>query len=83
MRDVRRWTDAHIRMGPIGPAERYSGGAYCVPVNSEREVRLLTRAKWVGVLLPIALIWCFELARWWSSTGASRRTTPTSSPPSS
>ena len=65
MRDVRRWTDAHIRMGPIGPAERYRGGAYCVPVNSEREVRLLTRAKWVGVLLPIALIWCFELARWW------------------
>ncbi len=36
-----------------------------MPVNSEREVRLLTRAKWVGVLLPIALIWCFELARWW------------------
>jgi two-component system nitrate/nitrite sensor histidine kinase NarX len=33
-------------------------------VNSERDVRLLTRAKWVGVLLPIAFIWAFEVARW-------------------
>jgi two-component system nitrate/nitrite sensor histidine kinase NarX len=34
-------------------------------VNPEPDVRLLTRAKWVGVLLPIALIWGFELGRWW------------------
>ena len=31
----------------------------------ERDVRLLTRAKWVGVLLPIAFIWGFEVVRWW------------------
>jgi two-component system nitrate/nitrite sensor histidine kinase NarX len=29
------------------------------------DVRLLTRAKWVGVLLPIAMIWGFEIFRWW------------------
>jgi two-component system nitrate/nitrite sensor histidine kinase NarX len=34
-------------------------------VNAERDVRLLTRAKWVGVLLPIAFIWGFEVVRWW------------------
>jgi len=34
-------------------------------VNPEPDVRLLTRAKWVGVLLPIAFIWAFEIARWW------------------
>jgi signal transduction histidine kinase len=33
-------------------------------VNPDRDVRLLTRAKWVGVLLPIALIWGFEVVRW-------------------
>ncbi len=33
-------------------------------MNADRDVRLLTRAKWVGVLLPIALIWGFELVRW-------------------
>jgi two-component system nitrate/nitrite sensor histidine kinase NarX len=33
-------------------------------VNPERDVRLLARAKWVGVLLPIGLIWAFELARY-------------------
>ncbi len=33
-------------------------------MNPERDVRLLTRAKWVGVLLPIVLIWGFELFRW-------------------
>jgi two-component system nitrate/nitrite sensor histidine kinase NarX len=33
-------------------------------VNPERDVHLLTRAKWVGVLLPIGLIWAFELARY-------------------
>jgi two-component system nitrate/nitrite sensor histidine kinase NarX len=33
-------------------------------VNPDRDVRLLVRAKWVGVLLPIALIWAFELARY-------------------
>jgi signal transduction histidine kinase len=35
-------------------------------VNPERDVRLLTRAKWVGVLLPIAFIWGFEIFRWWT-----------------
>ncbi len=34
-------------------------------VNAERDIRLLTRAKWVGVLLPIAFIWGFEIVRWW------------------
>jgi signal transduction histidine kinase len=34
-------------------------------VNAERDVRMLTRAKWVGVLLPIAFIWGFEIVRWW------------------
>jgi two-component system nitrate/nitrite sensor histidine kinase NarX len=34
-------------------------------VNSERDVRLLTRAKWIGVLLPIAGIWAFEIFRYW------------------
>jgi len=34
-------------------------------VNSEPDVRLLTRAKWVGVLLPIAAIWAFEIFRYW------------------
>jgi len=33
-------------------------------VNPEPDVRLLTRAKWVGVLLPIAFIWGFEIIRW-------------------
>lgn len=33
-------------------------------MNPERDVRLLVRAKWVGVLLPIGLIWAFELARY-------------------
>jgi nitrate/nitrite-specific signal transduction histidine kinase len=33
-------------------------------VDPERDLRLLTRAKWVGVLLPIGLIWAFELARY-------------------
>jgi two-component system nitrate/nitrite sensor histidine kinase NarX len=33
-------------------------------VDPERDLRLLTRAKWVGVLLPIALIWGFELFRY-------------------
>ncbi len=33
-------------------------------VNAEHDVRLLTRAKWVGVLLPIAFIWAFEVVRW-------------------
>jgi two-component system nitrate/nitrite sensor histidine kinase NarX len=30
-----------------------------------RDVRLLTRAKWIGVLLPIAGIWAFEIFRYW------------------
>ena len=34
-------------------------------MNPEPDVRLLTRAKWVGVLLPIAFIWGFEIVRWW------------------
>jgi two-component system nitrate/nitrite sensor histidine kinase NarX len=34
-------------------------------VNAEHDVRLLTRAKWVGVLLPILFIWGFEIFRWW------------------
>jgi two-component system nitrate/nitrite sensor histidine kinase NarX len=34
-------------------------------VNPEPDIRLLTRAKWVGVLLPIAFIWGFEIVRWW------------------
>ena len=34
-------------------------------MNPEPDVRLLTRAKWVGVLLPIGLIWGFELFRSW------------------
>jgi signal transduction histidine kinase len=34
-------------------------------VNPDRDVHLLTRAKWVGVLLPIAMIWTFEIVRWW------------------
>ena len=34
-------------------------------MNPERDVRLLTRAKWAGVLLPIAFIWGFEILRWW------------------
>ena len=33
-------------------------------MNPERDVRLLVRAKWVGVLLPIGLIWGFELVRY-------------------
>lgn len=33
-------------------------------MNPDRDVQRLTRAKWVGVLLPIALIWGFELVRW-------------------
>ena len=33
-------------------------------MNPDRDVQLLTRAKWVGVLLPIALIWAFEIVRW-------------------
>ena len=33
-------------------------------MDPERDLRLLTRAKWVGVLLPIALIWGFELFRY-------------------
>ena len=65
MRDVRRWTDAHIRMGPTGPADRYPRQVYRVRVNPEPDIRLLTRAKWVGVLLPIAFIWGFEIVRWW------------------
>jgi hypothetical protein len=32
-------------------------------VNPEPDIRLLTRAKWVGVLLPIAFIWGFEIVR--------------------
>jgi len=52
-------------MGPIGPADRYPRTGYGSAVNPEPEFRLLTRAKWVGVLLPIALIWAFEIARWW------------------
>ncbi len=35
-------------------------------VNAERDVHLLTRAKWAGVLLPIAFIWGFEVVRWWA-----------------
>ncbi len=34
-------------------------------MNPEPDVRLLTRAKWVGVLLPIVFIWGFEIVRWW------------------
>jgi signal transduction histidine kinase len=34
-------------------------------VNPEPGIRLLARAKWVGVLLPIAFIWGFEIIRWW------------------
>jgi signal transduction histidine kinase len=34
-------------------------------VSDERDVHLLTRAKWAGVLLPIAFIWGFEVVRWW------------------
>jgi signal transduction histidine kinase len=34
-------------------------------VTPERDIRLLTRAKWVGVLLPIAFIWAFEIVRWY------------------
>jgi nitrate/nitrite-specific signal transduction histidine kinase len=51
-------------MGPIGPAVRPSRAEYGLGVDPERDVRLLTRAKWVGVLLPIGLIWAFELARY-------------------
>lgn len=51
-------------MGPIGPAVRQGHPGYGWDVNPERDVRLLTRAKWVGVLLPIGLIWAFELARY-------------------
>ena len=34
-------------------------------MNPEPDVRLLTRAKWFGVLLPIVGIWAFEVFRWW------------------
>ena len=51
-------------MGPIGPADRYPPTGYGSAVNPEPDVRLLTRAKWVGVLLPIAFIWGFEVVRW-------------------
>jgi two-component system nitrate/nitrite sensor histidine kinase NarX len=34
-------------------------------VNPEPDLRLLARAKWVGVLLPIIGIWAFEVFRWW------------------
>ncbi|MFH1475032.1 MAG: GAF domain-containing protein, partial [Chloroflexota bacterium] len=34
-------------------------------MKPEPDIRLLTRAKWVGVLLPIAFIWGFEIVRWW------------------
>ena len=34
-------------------------------MNPEPDLRRLTRAKWVGVLLPIAFIWGFEVVRWW------------------
>jgi len=51
-------------MGPIGPAVRHGCARYRCHVNPERDVRLLIRAKWVGVLLPIGLIWAFELARY-------------------
>src|SRR5665647_2957577 len=51
-------------MGPIGPAEWSGRARYCRSVDPERDLRLLTRAKWVGVLLPIALIWGFELFRY-------------------
>ncbi len=50
-------------MGPIGPAIRYRPQRYGGEVNPEPDVRMLARAKWVGVLLPIALIWGFELFR--------------------
>ena len=33
-------------------------------MNPEPDIRLLTRAKWVGVLLPIVFIWGFEIVRW-------------------
>src|ERR1035437_8692700 len=33
-------------------------------MDPERDLRLLTRAKWVGVVLPIGLIWAFELVRY-------------------
>jgi len=59
------WTDAHIRMVPFGPADRSMPGRYPSAVNPDRDVRPLTRAKWVGVLLPIALIWAFELCRYY------------------
>ena len=34
-------------------------------MNPEPDLRLLARAKWVGVLLPIIGIWAFEIFRWW------------------
>ena len=34
-------------------------------MNPEPDLRLLARAKWVGVLLPIMGIWAFEVFRWW------------------
>ena len=33
-------------------------------MDPKRDLRLLTRAKWVGVVLPIGLIWAFELVRY-------------------
>ena len=51
-------------MGPIGSAVRTLPAGYGGLVNPERDIRLLVRAKWVGVLLPIGLIWAFELTRY-------------------
>src|SRR5665811_616347 len=58
-----------------GPMRTYASGRSALPfdllerssishVDPERDLRLLTRAKWVGVVLPIGLIWAFELVRY-------------------
>jgi len=52
-------------MGPIGPAVQSARPQYCWRVDPERDLRLLTRTKWVGVLLPLGLIWAFELCRYY------------------